>query len=59
MEHTYTVAEENGRYRWTVYRDGRQIMTGTRKREHEAHKEGQGSIRHTEKVLERDRRGYR
>lgn len=52
---TYTVTAENNRFRWTVYRDGRVVMTGTRKREQEAKKEAEGSIRHSEKIDRRDR----
>lgn len=53
---TYTVEAENARYRWTIYRDGKKLCTGTRKRENEAKSEAEGSIRHFEKVRRQDRR---
>jgi hypothetical protein len=53
--HTWNVTEENGRFRWTVYRNGKQVMTGTRKRKAEAEKEATGSIRHAEKIQAKDR----
>ena len=55
---TYNVTPEAGRFRWTVYRDGRQVMTGTRKREHEAEGEAKGSIKHSQKIEARDRAGH-
>lgn len=52
--YTFTVTPEASRFRWTVYRDGKKIMTGTRKRESEATKEAEGSIRHSQKIRRQD-----
>lgn len=55
--HTTEVQAEGERFRWRVYRDGKQVATGTRKRKNEADAEAKGSAKHFEKIIQRDKAG--
>lgn len=52
---TSQVTEEKGRFRWTVFKDGVQISTGTRKRQTEAEYEAKAEIKFRERMARRDR----
>ena len=52
---TGEIAEENGRYRWRVLKDGKHFLTGTRKTKEWAEQEVRGQIKFHERQARRDR----
>jgi hypothetical protein len=55
--HTTEIKAEGKRFRWSVFRGGELVASGTRKRLHEAEAEAKGSARHFEKIIKRDGQG--
>jgi hypothetical protein len=53
---TGQVTEENGRFRWTILKDGKPAWSGTRKRQTEAEAEIRAELRFQEKMARRDSR---
>lgn len=53
--YTWKVEPEGSRFRWTVLKNGKHCVAGTRKREAEAKSEAVGSIKHFERQAKRDK----
>lgn len=50
-----TVEEENGRWRWTIWQDGKRPLTGTRKTQAYANQEVRSQIKFHDRQARRDR----